>query len=156
MREEPIPWVGAWCSSDEDAASTRPTAASGIGAAMARLPPGWESRYVVRDPSRVDEFLIDTDQSLCIVRDLSTKGIGLELDDTDISVGDALVIDLHLTEHRRAASIRLRGVVRHASTNDSSRGPVRAGVEFVDIGNLERALIHQLLRDRSDATRQAG
>jgi hypothetical protein len=67
-----------------------------------------------------------------------------------------LVIDLNLTEHRRAASIRLHGVVRHAASRGDGSRQVRAGVEFVDVGNLERALLRRLLDSREDAQRARG
>jgi c-di-GMP-binding flagellar brake protein YcgR len=110
----------------------------------------------VRDPHRLDDFLVESNQSSCLVHDISTGGAGLVLDDPAVSVGDTLVIDLHLTEHRRAASIRLHGVVRHARVDDDGRGCVRAGVEFVEVGNLERALLLRLVEDRTAALRRAG
>jgi len=113
---------------------------------------GWESRYVVRAPDRVDDYLFAAQQSSCVVHDLSTVGAGLVMDDAEVSVGDTLVIDLHLTEHRSTASIRLNGVVRHASEDHDGTGGMRAGVEFVDVGDLERALLRRLVDARS-ATR---
>jgi hypothetical protein len=34
--------------------------------------------------------------------------------------------------------------------------PVRAGVEFVDVGNLERALLSRLLKNNRTGEHQAG
>jgi len=113
---------------------------------------GWESRYVVRAPDRLDDYLFAAQQSSCVVHDLSTMGAGLVLDDPEVTVGDTLVIDLALTNHVRAASIRLQGVVRHATPPDEGGGEMRAGVEFVDVGALERALLRRLVDARSAAT----
>jgi hypothetical protein len=123
--------------------------------AVPRLRLGWASRYAKRDPDRTDDFFIETRQSGCVVRDLSPIGAGLELDDPEVAVGDTLVIDLNLTEHRRAPTIRVHGVVRHTTPTDDGDRPVRAGVEFVDVGDLERALLHRLIADRAHATRHA-
>ena len=118
-----------------------------------RRPVGWESRYVVAD--RADElwFLAQSDEAACVVRDLSVAGACLELPRPDVSVGDRMVLDLRLGL-RGSASIRLAGDVRHASTDDDGR--VCAGIEFDDLGGLERALVLRLLRDLEVAERQAG
>jgi hypothetical protein len=121
-----------------------------------RLQLGWGGRYAVRDPEHTDDFFLETRQSGCVVHDLSPVGAGLELDDFSVAVGDTLVIDLNLTEHRRAPTIRVHGVVRHTTAIDDGDRPVRAGVEFVHVGDLERALLHRLIAGRSQATRQAG
>ena len=72
---------------------------------------------------------------------------------SELSVGDGLVLDLQLGEHRRA-SIRLAGEVRYARTDHE--GVVRAGIEFVAVGDLERALLLRLLRERSAQARRTG
>ncbi len=124
--------------------------------AVEPLPLGWESRYAIGDPDRTDDFFLATRQSACVVRDLSSIGVGLELDDPAVAVGDTLVIDLNLTEHRRAPTIRVRGVVRHMTPPGAGDRPVRAGVEFIDVGDLERALLHRLIDERTKTARQAG
>jgi PilZ domain len=115
----------------------------------ARCHLGWESRYVVRATDALDDYLFTPQQSSCVVQDLSTAGAGLVLDDPEVTVGDRLVIDLALTEHVRAASIRLHGIVRHATAQHDGPGEVRAGVEFVEVGDLERALLRRLVDARS-------
>jgi hypothetical protein len=123
--------------------------------AVPRLLLGWESRYAVHDPDHADDFFLATRQSACVVHDLSRKGAGLELDDASVNVGDTLVIDLNLTGHRRAPTIRVHGVVRHTTAAGDGDHPVRAGVEFVDVGDLERALLHRLIEDRTRTLGQA-
>lgn len=120
--------------------------------AEVRQPLGWHSRYAVRDESRV--FVCATDQAPCVVHDLSIAGAGLELTDPSVTVGDCVVLDLHLSDHRRGASIKLTGVVRHTSTDDGAA--VRAGVEFVEVGNLERAVLRRLLEEQRPQARQVG
>ena len=117
-----------------------------------RQPLGWPSRYTVRDESRT--FVANADQSPCVVHDLSLAGAGLELQCRDVSVGDCVVLDLHLNDRTRGASIRLKGVVRHTSAAQDA--PVRAGVEFVEVGNLERALLLRLLHEQRLLARRAG
>jgi len=120
--------------------------------AAVRQPLGWRSQYVVRDESRT--FFADSDHAPCVVHDLSLEGAGLELPSANVAVGDCVVLDLHLSEHNRGARIRLTGVVRHTRCDEGA--PVRAGVEFVEVGNLERALLLRLLRDHSPQARRAG
>jgi c-di-GMP-binding flagellar brake protein YcgR len=120
--------------------------------AEVRQPLGWQSRYAVRDQSRV--FYTDSDQVPCVIQDLSLGGAGLELSKPDVGVGDCVVLDLHLNDNQRGASIKLTGVVRHTSTEDGA--PARAGVEFVGVGNLERVLLSRLLENNRTRERQAG
>ncbi|HEX5586504.1 MAG TPA: PilZ domain-containing protein, partial [Acidimicrobiia bacterium] len=99
-------------------------------------------------------FIDTTEQAPCVVHDLSLAGAGLELTDPAVAVGDCVVLDLHLSDHRRGASIKLTGVVRHTSAEHGA--PVRAGLEFVEVGNLERALLRRLLEAQRPEARQAG
>lgn len=117
-----------------------------------RQPLGWQSGYAIRDETRT--FVADVAPAPCVVRDLSLAGAGLELSRPDLAVGDCVVLDLHLSDRRRGASIRLTGVVRHTMTEEGA--PVRAGVEFVEVGSLERALLLRLLRDHAPQARRAG
>jgi hypothetical protein len=114
---------------------------------------GWESRYVVAD--RADElwFLAASNDAPCLVRDLSMAGACLELEDGDVAVGSRMVLDLQLGD-RRGPSIRLAAAVRYAMKDDDGR--VRAGVEFDEVGDLERALLFRLLRDLESVGRDAG
>ena len=114
---------------------------------------GWPSLYVVADGVDHFSYAFASDHALCVVRDLSIAGAGLELSGRELSVGDGLVLDLQLGEHRRA-SIRLAGEVRYARTDHE--GVVRAGIEFVAVGDLERALLLRLLRERSAQARRTG
>jgi hypothetical protein len=93
------------------------------------------------------------DKDPCVLRDLSVAGAGLEFSDREVSVSDRVVLDLQLGNRQRA-SIQLTGEVRHATTDD--QGMVTAGLEFVDIGDLERALLLRLLRDMEVPARQTG
>ena len=60
-------------------------------------------------------------------------------------------LDLPLGAHRRA-SIQVRAEVRHTAVDD---GAARAGLEFIDVGDLERALLLRLLRDMDNAESQS-
>ena len=117
-----------------------------------RQPLGWQSKYVVRDESRV--FFTDTEHVPCVVQDLSVAGAGLELSKPDLGVGDCVELDLSLSDRQRGASIKLTGVVRHTSSEDGA--PARAGVEFIDVGDLERALLWRLLQNNRTRERKAG
>jgi hypothetical protein len=114
---------------------------------------GWESRYVVAD--RADDlwFLAASRDAPCLVRDLSMAGACLVIEDGDVAVGSRVVLDLRLGD-RTGGTIQLAAAVRHATKDDEGR--LRAGVEFDDIGDLERALLFRLLRDLESVGRQAG
>ena len=114
---------------------------------------GWPSLYVVADEFHQFAYRTPSDHAPCVVHDLSIAGAGLELSGRELSVGDGLVLDLQLGEHGRA-SIELTGEVRHTRTDHE--GVVRAGIEFVAIGDLERALLLRLLRERSPQARRTG
>lgn len=88
------------------------------------------------------------DYEPCVLADLSTDGAGLELAEGEVRVGDQVELDLPLGANRRA-TIQLRGEIRHASADD---GRPRAGIEFTDVGDLERALLVRLLRDMKHTT----
>ncbi len=87
----------------------------------------------------------------CVLRDLSVAGAGLELSGRDAAVGDRVVLDLQLGERQRA-SITVTGEIRHAEPVDD--GLVVAGVEFVDVGDLERALLLRLVRNLQSNVRE--
>jgi hypothetical protein len=114
---------------------------------------GWESRYVIAD--RADElwFLSQSEDARCVVKDLSVAGACLELPRESVSVGDRMVLDLRLAD-RGGASIRLAADVRHASLDEDGR--MRAGIEFDDVGSLERALLLRLLAGLESVERRAG
>ena len=84
--------------------------------------------------------------------DLSVAGARLEFSDREVAVGDRVALDLALGDRQRA-SIQLSGEVRHAATDHD--GVITAGVEFLDVGDLERALLVRLLRDIEIKSRQA-
>src|SRR5690349_13028311 len=110
---------------------------------------GWESRYRIVDESREHTHYTGDDYEPCVLADLSTDGAGLELAEGEVRVGDQIELDLPLGARRRA-TIQLRGKIRHASADDDGRP--RAGIEFVDVGDLERALLVRLLRDMKHTT----
>jgi hypothetical protein len=116
-----------------------------------RQPAGWESRYRVVDVAREHLHYAGEDFEPCVLTDLSMDGAGLHLHDAGVTVGDQIELDVPLGAHRRA-SIQVRGEVRHASVDD---GAPRAGLEFVDIGDLERALLYRLLRDMKETASQS-
>lgn len=104
---------------------------------------GWESRYRVVDESREHLHYAGEDFEPCVLTDLSMEGAGIDLPDAGVAVGDRIELDLPLGAHRRA-SIQVRGEVRHTTGDD---GAPRAGLAFIDVGDLERALLYRLLRD---------
>jgi c-di-GMP-binding flagellar brake protein YcgR len=104
---------------------------------------GWESRYRVVDESREHLHYAGDDFETCMLTDLSMEGAGLHLADGEIAVGDRIELDLPLGA-QRWASIQVRAEVRHTTVDD---GAPRAGLEFIDVGDLERALLYRLLRD---------
>ena len=110
---------------------------------------GWTSRYLVDDPDRDRPYVSDSDYTECFVRDLSTTGVGLHSTGGELAVGDRVLLDLRLGA-RHGASIRLTGEVRHAVEDDN--GVVTAGLELVEVGDLERALLLRLVRELEPAT----
>ena len=114
---------------------------------------GGASRYAVVDPADELWYFTAFDKDPCVLRDLSMAGAGLEFSDRNVAVGDRVVLDLQLGDRQRA-SIQLAGDVRHAATDHE--GVVTAGIEFIDVGALERALLVRLLRDMEANARQTG
>lgn len=108
---------------------------------------GWDGRYRVIDIEREHLHYAGDDFESCVLTDLSMAGAGLYVTDSVMQVGDHVELDLPLGAHRRA-SIQVRAQVRHATIDD---GDARAGLEFTDLGDLERALLLRLLQDMSRA-----
>ncbi|HEY3672659.1 MAG TPA: PilZ domain-containing protein [Acidimicrobiia bacterium] len=110
---------------------------------------GWLGRYVPVESS-------GRDWSRCRVLDVSTGGAGLELlgpgDQAGALVGDRVVVDLQLVRSNMAR-VTLTGEVRHAT-----RIPVgvRVGLRFVDVGELERALLDRLVARQKHERRNPG
>jgi c-di-GMP-binding flagellar brake protein YcgR len=98
----------------------------------------------VADPERDQVYVADSDYTDCVLRDLSTAGVGLHAAGPELEIGARLLLDLRLGARQRA-SIRVTGEVRHTTSDGTGR--VTAGVEFVEVGNLERALLLRLVRD---------
>ena len=111
---------------------------------------GWESRYRVVDPEREHTHYVGEDFEPCLLIDLSIDGAGLTHLDAEIEVGDRIELDLPLGARRRA-TIQVQGEVRHAAVDES--GSV-AGLEFVEVGDLERALLLRLVRDMHQTASQ--
>ena len=118
-----------------------------------RQPAGWESRYVIVDHADQLWLFATSDKDRCLVRDLTAAGAGLEFTAREVAIGDRVVLNLQLGDGR-AASIQLTGEIRHATTDHV--GIVTAGIEFVDVGDLERALLVRLVRDIETNTRRTG
>jgi len=113
---------------------------------------GWEGRYRIVDEAREHLHYAGDDYEPCVLTDLSMDGAGIHVTGGDVAVGDRVELDLPLGAHQRG-SIQVRGEVVHASADDSTP---RAGLEFIDVGALERALLLRLLRDMgSPATQPA-
>ena len=87
------------------------------------------------------------------LRHLSAAGAGLKISDREVAVGDRVVLYLQLSPSQRA-SIQLTGEVRHAAREREDM--VAAGIEFMDVGDLERAVLVRLLRDMELTTRRTG
>jgi c-di-GMP-binding flagellar brake protein YcgR len=112
---------------------------------------GWEGRYRVVDEDREHLHYAGDDFEPCVLTDLSMDGAGLRLEHSDITVGDCIELDVPLGAQRRA-SIQVRGEVRYTTSDD---GPPRAGLEFVEVGDLERALLLRLLRGLEQTATQS-
>lgn len=110
---------------------------------------GWTSRYAVLDPAR-PWFCSASDGRPCHLRDVSLGGAGLEVASPEIGTGNRVVLDLPLGP--RGATIALNGEVRHTTPRDD--GSVIAGIEFIEVGDLERALLLRLVRDLGAAAPQ--
>jgi hypothetical protein len=106
----------------------------------------------VIDLTREHLHFAGDDYDTCTLQDLSMDGAGLRVSGGEIAVGDHVELDLPLGADRRA-SIQVRGEVRHAEHD--ADGAARAGLEFVQVGDLERALLFRLLRDMKQATPQS-
>jgi hypothetical protein len=116
----------------------------------ARRDAGWMSSYALAKDDGDEWGLALADNVPCVVHDLSIRGAGLELARADVEANDQLRLHLQLGSDRKA-SIQLTGTVRHLTPTDN--GCVRVGVEFVDMGTLEHALVQRLLeglKERGD------
>jgi hypothetical protein len=113
---------------------------------------GWEGRYRVVDVEREQYHYGGDDYEPCVLSDLSMQGAGLEVAEGDLAVGDRVELDLPLGAHKRA-TIQVRGEIKHAAPD--SEGHPRAGLEFIDLGALERALLLRLLRDMDSTATQS-
>ena len=118
---------------------------------VGRQTAGWEGRYRVVDAARAHLYTAGDAYETCVLTDLSMEGAGLHLADGEVNVGDCIELEVPLGARKRA-SIQVRGQVRHASGDDG--GP-RAGLEFIDVGDLERALLYRLLRDMHSTAAQS-
>ncbi len=108
---------------------------------------GWLGRYAIGPPGRHDWDVSPTaalDWARCVVVDVSRGGAGLELHGPPVGVGDRLVVDLQLLRSNMAG-VTLTGVVRHCGDVRDGDRP-RVGLEFVDVSDLERALLQRLLK----------
>ena len=115
-------------------------------AARATLRGGWLGRYAVEPPRRHEwdvTYHGTLDWARCRVVDVAARGAGLDLLGAEVAVGDRLIVDLQLIRSNMA-SVTLTGEVRHTAPGDGVGQ--RAGLEFVDVGDLERALLHRLLQ----------
>lgn len=105
---------------------------------------GWPGYYApAASPrhhwERVSHWSLDW--SRCRVLDVSIGGAALELFGPAVAVGDSVVVDVQLVRNS-VARVTLTGKVRHESTVDGNQ---RVGIEFVDVSDLEHALLRRLL-----------
>jgi len=105
---------------------------------------GWPGHYArAASPrhewERVSHWSLEW--SGCRVLDVSVDGAALELLGPAVTVGDFVVVDLQLVRST-VTRVALTGEVRHESTVDGNQ---RIGIEFVDVSDLEHALLHRLL-----------
>jgi c-di-GMP-binding flagellar brake protein YcgR len=92
--------------------------------------------------------------SRCRVLDVSIGGAGLELVGPGASAGagDRIVVDLQLVR-TNTARVTLTGEVRHVTPIDDG---VRVGLHFVDVGELEEALLARLVARQKHERRRPG
>jgi c-di-GMP-binding flagellar brake protein YcgR len=105
---------------------------------------GWPGHYArAASPrhewERVSHWSLEW--SRCRVLDVSIGGAALELFGPAVALGDSVVVDLQLVRSS-VARVTLTGEVRHESTVDDNQ---RIGLEFVDVSDLEHALLRRLL-----------
>ena len=105
---------------------------------------GWPGHYALaasprHDWERVSHWSLEW--SRCRVLDVSLGGAALELFGPAVSVGESVVVDLQLVRNS-VARVTLSAEVRHASIVD---GIARIGIQFVDVSDLEHALLRRLL-----------
>jgi hypothetical protein len=95
---------------------------------------GWPGRYVSPEGPGCD-------WSHCRVLDVSTGGAGLELLGPAAEIGHRIVVDL---PHVRSTSAP---VTDTGEVHQAKRVPtgLRVGVRFVEVGELERALLRRLV-----------
>jgi PilZ domain len=112
---------------------------------------GWLGRYAI-EPRRRHDWDVglgaSLDWSRCRVLDVGPGGAGLELLGAPAEVGDRLIVDLQLVRSNMA-SVTLTGEIRHSGSTDD--GGQRVGLEFVEVGDLERALLQRLLKRQKQA-----
>ena len=114
-----------------------------------RVSAGWLGRYVPAESS-------GHEMVTCHVLDVSSGGAGLELpgagDQAGARVGDRVVVDLQLVRSNIGA--------RHAHGRGAAatRIPVgvHVGMRFVDVGELERALLDRLVARQKHERRNPG
>ena len=105
---------------------------------------GWPGHYAPaasprHEWERVSHWSLEW--SGCRVLDVSIGGAALELFGPVVTVGDSVVVDVQLVRNS-VARVTLTGEVRHESTVDGNQ---RIGIEFVDVSDLEHALLRRLL-----------
>lgn len=106
---------------------------------------GWFGRAAPDGP-------FPSDWSRCRVLDVSVGGAGLELLGHGARVGDLLAVDLPLLRSN-LSRVTLTGEVRHVAPVP---GGVRVGVRFVEVGDLERALLLRLVARQKHERRHPG
>ena len=107
---------------------------------------------LLTDEGREQVYLADSDYSgLCAPRPLHRRSrIALQRADAEPWATPSSSTSDWGARHR--ASIKVKGEVRHAASADD--GSVSAGIEFTEVGDLERALLFRLVRDLEVPERQ--
>jgi len=111
---------------------------------------GWLGRYATLDAPWDDWDRWSAEPlgwARCRVLDVSIGGVGLELLGHEVAVGDRMTIDLQLVRSTMAW-VALTGEVRHAATTDDVQ---RVGIRFVDVSDLQHALLRRLLERQKQA-----
>lgn len=110
---------------------------------------GWLARYVRVEASGTES---GGDWSRCRVLDVSNGGAGLVLLGPPAQLGRRVVVDLGLVRSNMAR-VTLTGEVRHVAPVVDG---VRIGLRFVDVSELERALLLRLVARQKHERRHPG
>jgi len=118
------------------------------GTAMSRFT---QNRRAPRQPGGwFAKFQLDDVWHPCIVHDVSVGGIGLEVHDVELTVGDEIIIDLQVPK-AGIGSLVLVGEVRYVLAGAEAAS--RTGIKFVRLTEEQQAVLNLLVGRQSGRQR---